>query len=224
MEDVAFGPMNLGLSIEEVENRVTESLEMVGMSEGRNKSPHHLSGGEKKRVAIAGILAMKPEIIVLDEPTEGLDPQGVNQIMKILNELNQEEGISIIISSHNMEIVTQFADKIFVLHEGEIIKVGTPKEIFNDPETIEKAHLEPPKAAALLYLLKNNGMLCNIKLTVPEAYHEILHAMGNEKYHKLLHLVKNELNHKLLHALGNDGYHKLLHILEEESKTYPLSK
>jgi len=115
-----------------------------------------------------------------------------------------------------MEIITQFASKIFVLHEGEIIKQGTPEEIFNDPETIEKANLVPPKAAALLHLLKDSGLACDVKLTVDDAYHEILHALGIVAYHNLLHLVRDKYHHRLLHVLGEDNYHKLLHVLEED--------
>jgi len=214
-EDVAFGPMNLGISDEEVEKRVTESLSVVGMEGYEKKPPHHLSGGQKKRVAIAGILAMQPEIMVLDEPTTGLDPQGVEQIMDILYDLNQKN-MSIIVSSHDVEMVTEFATKIFVLHQGKIIKQGTPHDIFNDPETLKNAHLKQPKAAELLHLLKDNGTNVNIKLTVEEAYHEILHALGMKTYHNLLHLVHDKYHHKLLHALGEKKYHEMLHILEEE--------
>jgi len=216
-EDVAFGPMNLGLPIDEVDKRVEESLEMVGMSGLGKKAPHHLSGGQKKRVAIAGILAMKPEIMVLDEPTTGLDPKGVDQVMNILYKLNQED-MSIIVASHDVEMVTQFADKIFVLHQGEIIGQGNPEEIFNDYETLKKAHLKPPKSAELLRSLRDNGLSVNIKLTVGEAYHEILHSLGVDAYHNLLHLVKNELHHELLHELGEEGYHKLLHVLKKNEK------
>ena len=155
--------------------------------------------------------------MVLDEPTTGLDPKGVKQVLEILYKLNQEE-MTIIIASHDVEMVIQFADKIFVLHNGEIIGQGTPEEIFNNFETLKRAHLRPPKSAELLTLLKDNGVSCNVKLTVEEAYHEILHSIGEETYHNLLHLAKNELHHKLLHALGDDGYHKLLHVLEEASQ------
>ena len=216
-EDVAFGPMNLGLPIDEVDKRVEESLEMVGMSGLGKKAPHHLSGGQKKRVAIAGILAMKPEIMVLDEPTTGLDPKGVDQVMNILYKLNQED-MSIIVASHDVEMVTQFADKIFVLHQGEIIGQGNPEEIFNDYETLKKAHLKPPKSAELLRSLRDKGLSVNIKLTVGEAYHEILHSLGVDAYHNLLHLVKNELHHELLHELGEEGYHNLLHVLKKNEK------
>ncbi len=217
VEDVAFGPMNLGLSDEEVDERVEEALKMVGMSGMEKKAPHHLSGGQKKRVAIAGILAMRPEIMVLDEPTTGLDPEGVEQVMEILYTLNQED-MSIIIASHDVEMVTQFADKIFVLHDGEIIAQGTPVQIFNNYEVLQKAHLRPPKAAELLYLLKNNGIGVDVKLTVDEAFHEILHAIGADAYHNLLHLVKDQLHHDLLHSLGEDKYHELLHVLEKNQK------
>jgi cobalt/nickel transport system ATP-binding protein len=215
VEDVAFGPMNLGLSDDEVDERVEEALKMVGMSGLEKRAPHHLSGGQKKRVAIAGILAMRPEIMVLDEPTTGLDPKGVEQVMEILYMLNKED-MSIIIASHDVEMVTQFADKIFVLHDGQIIGQGTPEEIFNDYETLKKAHLRPPKSAELLYMLKSNGVPCDVKLTVEGAYHEIIHVMGVKAFHNILHLVKNQLHHRLLHELGAENYHKMLHIIEEE--------
>ncbi len=217
-EDVAFGPMNLGLPDAEVEKRVKESLEAVGMLGSERKAPHHLSGGQKKRVAIAGILAMKPDIMVLDEPTTGLDPHGAEQVMDILYHLNQVKNMSIIISSHDVEMVTEFATKIFVLHSGQIIHQGTPEDIFNDPETIKRARLKQPTAAALLHRLKTNGMSVGVKLTVEEAYHEILHGMGEDSYHNMLHLVKDQCHHKLLHTLGDEKYHQMLHILEEERK------
>ena len=108
-EDVAFGPMNLGLDYEEVERRVDEALTMVGMEQYKDKTPHHLSGGQQKRVAIAGIIAMRPEIMILDEPTAGLDPEGVEKVLNILDNLNNE-GMSIVISSHDIEMVNEFAE------------------------------------------------------------------------------------------------------------------
>lgn len=217
-QDVAFGPMNLGLPMEEVEKRVEEALISVGMQGMEKKPPHHLSGGQKKRVAIAGILAMQPEVMVLDEPTMGLDPKGVDQVLDILYQLNQQK-MSIIISSHDVEMVTEFANHIWVLHEGQIIGQGTPEEIFKETEMIKKAHLKPPRAAALLNRLKNNGASVEVKLTVEEAYHEILHALGTESYHRFLHLVKDTQHHKLLHRLGEKNYHELLHVLEEAQDT-----
>ena len=221
MEDVAFGPMNLGFSDEEVDKRVEEALKLVGMTGQEKKAPHHLSGGQKKRVAIAGILAMRPEIMVLDEPTTGLDPKGVDEVMEILQMLNKED-MSIIIASHDVEMVTEFADKIFVLHDGKIIGQGTTEEIFNDPKTLKEAHLKPPKAAELLHLLKDGGIPVNIQLTVSGAYHEILHVLGVKSYHNLLHIVKNDLQHQLLHNLGESKYHEMLHIIEENQHSFEL--
>lgn len=173
-EDVAFGPMNLGLEYEEVERRISESLEMVGMSGFEDKTPHHLSGGQQKRVAIAGIVAMRPEIMILDEPTAGLDPEGVDKVLDILNKLN-EEGISIVISSHDIEMVNEFADRIFVLYKGEIIAQGNKHQIFSDRELLKKAHLKAPVTTEILYKLKENGMDVDTeKLSIEETVQEIL--------------------------------------------------
>ncbi|WP_421077454.1 ATP-binding cassette domain-containing protein [Methanothermococcus sp. Ax23] len=151
-QDVAFGPLNLGLSKEEVEKRVKEALKAVGMEQFENKPPHHLSGGQKKRVAIAGILAMEPEVIVLDEPTAGLDPIGASHIMKLLYNLNKK-GITIIISTHDVDLVPIYANKVYIMSEGQIIKEGEPKVVFNDSEIIRKANLRLPRVAHLIEIL-----------------------------------------------------------------------
>jgi cobalt/nickel transport system ATP-binding protein len=151
-EDVAFGPLNLGLPKDEVERRVKEALKAVGMKGFENKPPHHLSGGQKKRVAIAGILAMQPEVIVLDEPTSGLDPVGASKIMKLLYDLNKK-GITIIISTHDVDLVPVYADRVYVMYNGKILKEGTPKEVFSDVETIRKANLRLPRVAHLIEIL-----------------------------------------------------------------------
>ena len=178
-EDVAFGPMNLGLEYSEVEKRIKESLEMVGMSGFEEKTPHHLSGGQQKRVAIAGIIAMRPDIMILDEPTAGLDPEGVDKVLDILNNLNNE-GISIVISSHDIEMVNQFADKIFVLHDGEIIAEGDKHQIFSDKELLKKAHLKAPVTTEILYKLKENGLDVDTeKISIEETVEEILKATKN---------------------------------------------
>ncbi|MFM5883488.1 ATP-binding cassette domain-containing protein [Methanobrevibacter gottschalkii] len=173
-EDVAFGPMNLGLDYDEVKNRIAESLEMVGMSGFEDKTPHHLSGGQQKRIAIAGIVAMRPEIMILDEPTAGLDPEGVDKVLNILNNLNNE-GMSIVISSHDIEMVNHFADKIFILYNGEIIAKGNKHQIFSNKELLKKAHLKTPTTTEILYKLKENGLDVNTeKITVDETVEEIL--------------------------------------------------
>lgn len=155
-EDVAFGPMNLGLDYEEVNRRVEEALTMVGMEEYKDKTPHHLSGGQQKRVAIAGIIAMRPNIMILDEPTAGLDPEGVRKVLDILNKLN-EEGMSIVISSHDIEMVNEFADEIYILNKGKILANGNNHEIFSNKELLKKAHLKAPITTEILHQLKERG-------------------------------------------------------------------
>ena len=154
-EDVAFGPLNLDLPMEEVQKRVTESLARVGMSGFEKKAPHHLSGGQKKRVAIAGILAMKPKIMVLDEPTAGLDPQGVTDLSILLKELN-DEGITIIISTHEVNLV------------------------FAQPEILEKANLEVPIVTELFQELEKEGFDMNndYPLTIDEAKDKFLKLLN----------------------------------------------
>ena len=213
-EDVAFGPMNLGLPMDEVEERVRDALQKVGITGYENRAPHHLSGGEKKRVAIAGILAMKPEIMVLDEPTTGLDPETADGIIRILLELSME-GITVIISSHDVEIINQFAERVFVLNNGKLIAEGTPREIFRDAELISRASLRLPRTADLMNRLRMAGFEVDVKLTVEETYHELLHLLGGDAYHLLLHFLREEKQHRLIHILGEEKYHPLLHALKE---------
>ena len=156
-EDVAFGPLNLGLSMEEVQNRVEDALERVGMTGYEKTAPHHLSGGQKKRVAIAGILAMKPEIMVLDEPTAGLDPNGVTNLVKLLKELNAE-GITIVISTHEVNLVPDYANKAFVMVDGNLIAEGTPREIFSQPNILGQANLEIPIVTELFQQIEAEGL------------------------------------------------------------------
>ena len=178
-EDVAFGPLNLGLSMEEVQDRVEEALARVGMSGFEKTAPHHLSGGQKKRVAIAGILAMKPEIMVLDEPTAGLDPQGVVDLSILLNELN-DEGITIIISTHEVDLVPNYAKRVFVLVDGLLIAEGTPKEIFAKPEILQQANLKVPIVTDLFQQLEMEGfdMKGDYPLTIDEAKDKFLELLN----------------------------------------------
>lgn len=175
-EDIAFGPMNLGLSYDKVEKRVEDALKMVGMENYEDKTPHHLSGGQQKRIAIAGIIAMKPELMILDEPTAGLDPDGVEKVLNIMNQLN-EEGMTLIISSHDIDMISKYADKIFVLYNGEIIESGNKNKIFSDMELLKKAHLRTPITTEILYNLKESGLNVNTeKISVKDTCAEIIKA------------------------------------------------
>ena len=184
-EDIAFGPLNLKLPMDEVQRRVEDALKRVGMEGFEKKAPHHLSGGQKKRVAIAGILAMKPEIMILDEPTAGLDPQGAIKIMNLLSQLNSE-GITIVISTHDVDLVSQYVNKIFVMADGEIIGDGTPKEIFSNEELIKKANLKLPIISELFKLLNDEDEICikndDYPLTISDARDKILELIKTYIY------------------------------------------
>ena len=184
-EDVAFGPLNLKLPMDEVQRRVEDALKRVGMEGFEKKAPHHLSGGQKKRVAIAGILAMKPEIMILDEPTAGLDPKGAIKIMNLLSQLNSE-GITIVISTHDVDLVSQYVNKIFVMADGEIIGDGTPKEIFSNEELIKKANLKLPIISELFKLLNDEDEICikndDYPLTISDARDKILELIKTYIY------------------------------------------
>jgi len=176
-QDVAFGPMNLGLGMEEIEKRVSESLETVGLTGFEERAPHHLSMGEKKKVAIAGILAMKPEVLVLDEPTAGLDPGGAIRLIKLINGMNRYLGITTIVSTHEVDIVPMLADRVCIMSMGKIIGDGTPLEIFSSPELIKKTHLRLPMVAQLMEMLQEEGVPIGVKFTLEEARDELLRVV-----------------------------------------------
>lgn len=156
-QDVAFGPKNLKLTDAQIKQRVDEALRLAGMEAYADKPPHFLSGGQKKRVAIAGVIAMKPEIMVLDEPTAGLDPQGCAEIIDILEELNAE-GKTIIFSTHDVDLAAKWADEIYVLHEGRIKRHGSPPQIFADHTMISETGLRLPAFMQTFRELKLRGI------------------------------------------------------------------
>lgn len=145
-KDICFGPMNFGVSETEAKARAREAIRQVGLSEEiLTKSPFDLSGGQMRRVAIAGVLAMEPDVIVLDEPTAGLDPRGRKEIMEMFYRLHQERSLSTILVTHSMEDAARFADQIFIMHKGEVYKQGTPEEIFSSPEGLIQLGLDVPE-------------------------------------------------------------------------------
>lgn len=156
-EDVGFGPENLGVPTEEIWERVEESLHAVGMYEYRKHSPNHLSGGQKQRVSIAGVLAMHPKCIVLDEPTAMLDPRGRKEVLRAARGLNMVEGITVLLITHYMDEII-YANKVYVMDEGKIVMEGTPKEIFSNVEALQALRLDVPQVTLLAYELKKNGV------------------------------------------------------------------
>ena len=175
-EDVAYGPRNLGLNEEEVQRRVTESLELVSAANIRGRAIHHLSFGEQKRVCMAGVLAMRPSILILDEPTAGLDPAGEALMMRLLNLLNRRQGITVILATHSVDLLPLFADRIYVLRLGKVLIQGPASEIFCDHEMIDQACLRLPYIADLLHKMKqHDGVPINgLPLTIGEARMRLL--------------------------------------------------
>ena len=146
LKDIMFGPMNFGVSEKEAEARARELVRLVGLPENvLEKSPFDLSGGQMRRVAIAGVLAMEPEVIVLDEPTAGLDPRGQKEIRDMFYALHKERGLTTILVTHSMEDAARYADNIVIMHEGSSVLSGAPRDIFKDVETLKKFRLEPPR-------------------------------------------------------------------------------
>lgn len=167
-EDVGFGPENMGVPTKEIWERVEKSLKSVGMYEYRKKSPNHLSGGQKQRISIAGVLAMQPKCIILDEPTAMLDPNGRKEVLEAVRELNKKEGITVIWITHFMEEVIA-ADKVYVMDGGSIAMQGTPKEVFSQVEKLKGLRLDVPQVTLLAHELQKKGVpLPNGILTIEE--------------------------------------------------------
>lgn len=173
--DVCFGPKNQGLSKEEVEQRAKEALALVGLDESYyRKSPFELSGGQKRRVAIAGVLAMNPEVLVLDEPTAGLDPQGRDEILGQISMLKKERNMTIILVSHSMEDVARYVNRLIVMNHGEVAYDGTPREVFHHYKDLEKIGLAVPQVTYLMHALKDKGFDVDTDaITIEEAKAEL---------------------------------------------------
>lgn len=172
-EDTAFGPENMGIDPLEIRKRVDDSLEAVGMSGYSKHAPHLLSGGQKQRVSIAGILAMKPECVILDEATAMLDPGGRREVLSVIHRLNKEENITVILITHHMEEAVQ-ADKVIVVDAGKVAFEGTPKEVFARVEEIKDIGLDVPQVTELFYELRKEGMdVSESVLDIDDAVSEI---------------------------------------------------
>jgi len=172
-EDVGFGPENLGVPTKEIWERVEESLKAVGMYQYRKHSPNKLSGGQKQRVSIAGVIAMHPKCIILDEPTAMLDPNGRKDVIRAARALNQVEGITIILITHYMEEVI-YADKVYVMDGGKVVMQGNPKSVFSQVEQLRELRLDVPQVTELAYELKKSGLpLSDGILTMDELVAEL---------------------------------------------------
>lgn len=186
-QDVAFGPLNLGVPVDEVKAAVNEALDIVGMRPYADKPPHFLSLGQKKRIALAGVLAMHPEIIVMDEPTSNLDPKAANELLHLLLRLNRDDGMTLIMATHDVDMVPLFANKLCILSKSKLLMEGSPKEIFSDTELIQKVNLRSPRITHLFEILRSKDNLPlerKLPLTIGEARREILRLLDNRNDNK----------------------------------------
>jgi cobalt/nickel transport system ATP-binding protein len=179
-QDVAFGAVNLGLKPDEVARRVNHALKVVGASGLASKAIHTLSFGQKRRVAIAGVLAMAPEVILLDEPTSGLDPRGASLVMRLLRKLNRERGTTMLMATHDVELVPLFADRVAIMNKGRLITEGPPAKVFADTAMIREVELRLPRVGHLIEILqKEEGIdFKEVPLTIGEARRELSRFLG----------------------------------------------
>lgn len=182
-KDISFGPVNLGLGPEEVTLRVIEAMKTVGLDYEtyKDRSPFELSGGQKRRVAIAGVLAMKPEVLILDEPTAGLDPRGRDEILAQIKTLHLREKITVIIVSHSMEDMAKIAERLIVMNKGTIVLDGTPKEVFRHIDLLEEIGLAVPQISYLIRSLVDHGFNIDSSIITVEEAKESLIKIINKK-------------------------------------------
>lgn len=175
-KDVAFGPQNLGLPEAEIEERVRESLSLVGLDFDKLKevSPFELSGGQKRRVAIAGVLAMKPKVLILDEPTAGLDPKGRDEILGEIKKLHEKQKMTVLLVSHSMEDIANLVDRIIVMSKGQVVLTDTPRNVFKQGDLLQNIGLGIPQVTQLVNELNKRGISIKDCISVDEAYHELI--------------------------------------------------
>lgn len=182
-QDIAFGPKNLGLNKDEIEVRVKEVMELVGLDYEafKERSPFNLSGGQQRKVAIAGVLALKPDVLVLDEPSAGLDPKGRKQLANLLQYLYRELNMTIILISHRMEEIAELANRVIVMHQGEIVVDDNPVEVFSREHELHKLSLDLPQVTEILHRLEEKGLEINTDLfSISEASAEIIKALRSK--------------------------------------------
>ncbi|HWQ30420.1 MAG TPA: energy-coupling factor transporter ATPase [Negativicutes bacterium] len=182
-KDIAFGPTNLGLEPGEVDRRVREAIELVGLDFDKisNVSPFELSGGQKRRVAIAGVLAMEPKVLILDEPAAGLDPKGRDEILGGIKKLHERQKITVVLVSHSMEDIANLVDKVLVMNKGKIVFYDTPRNVFRDADKLEQIGLGVPQVTYLVRELRKKGFEIPDCINVDEAKHELLKLFRGKK-------------------------------------------
>ncbi len=181
--DVGFGPRNLGWPPEEVARRVEKALEMVGLDVGvLDRSPFELSGGQMRRVAIAGVLAMGPKVLILDEPTAGLDPRGRDEILTEVDRLHREHALTVVLVSHQMEDVARLADRVAVLHQGRLLATGTPRQVFAQAEMLQGVGLGVPVVTRVMHLLRARGYRVPVDVVTLEEAQEVIGRLLSSEY------------------------------------------
>lgn len=187
-DDVAFGPLNMGLDEDEVENRVKSALSTVGLSGFEERVPHHMSYGQKKRAALAAVLSMEPQILILDEPTANLDPKNRALLIELINDLNREKRITTIVAMHDVNAVSQLADRLYVLNKN-IVAEGSPRDIFTDFKLLKENNLDAPDVFKLFKVLNCFGFDChNLPLSIDQAVEALTSVMESKDGHIHLHI------------------------------------
>lgn len=200
-DDIAFGPTNMGLSRKEVEKRVRYAIERVGLQGLENRVPHHLSCGQKKKVALAAVIAMRPKVLVLDEPTANLDPKSRSDLIKVIKELNEKEGITVIIAVHDVNVLPELADRVYVLNR-QIVAEGTLREIFSDFTLLKKNNLDAPDVFKLFKILTCFGYDCDkLPLSIDEAVNEVTNSIEKNGD---IHLHMHEHTHSAVKEIMNN--------------------
>lgn len=180
-DDIAFSLHNEGFDKETVRTKVGELAQLLGIGKLLDKIPHYLSGGQKKKVALAGALIMSPELLIMDEPFDGLDPKSKKEIIQIINSLNRDRGVTTIITTHDINLVPCLADLIYILNRGSIVRRGHPQEVLRDAETLKQANLEAPILVELFDRLRQSGFDAGTPLSVEEAEKEIFRLITNRR-------------------------------------------
>lgn len=177
-DDIAFSPRNYGYSKAEVQKMVEEVSELLGITHLLQKIPHYLSGGQKKKVALAGALVLKPQLLILDEPFNGLDPEAKEEIIGLLNEINRSSGAALLLTSHDINFLPEVADKVYILHAGKIVRYGNSMEVLQERDFLRQVSLRPPILVELFARLKERGIDVQIPQTVDEAERQIIHLLS----------------------------------------------